>query len=242
MTKYRYLKKYSLPVRDLTLVWRFFSVALLLLGGILVGNAVTPILAYQLKLSPKFLVSEALSPLAEGTGIAGFSLANQVLNNQSAEDLSLDINRWFIEIPLSSQIEEPVKSYSLSIPRLKITEATVKVDGEIDKNLVHFPGTAPPGKTGKAVIFGHSSLVQFFSPKNYKSIFSTLPSLKKGEEILVDYDGVRYTYLVEKLEEVQPNESSILAQRYDDSYLSLVTCVPPGTFLRRLVVTARLTK
>jgi len=42
--------------------------------------------------------------------------------------------------------------------------------------------------------------------------------------------------------EVEPEDLSILEQRFDDSYLTLVTCVPPGTYLRRLVVRARLVK
>jgi len=59
---------------------------------------------------------------------------------------------------------------------------------------------------------------------------------------LVEYNGIEYKYLVEQMIEVVPDDISILAQRYDDSYLTLITCVPPGTFLRRLIVRARLSK
>jgi len=33
---------------------------------------------------------------------------------------------------------------------------------------------------------------------------------------------------------------SVLEQKYDASYLTLVTCVPPGTYWKRLVVKAKL--
>jgi len=82
----------------------------------------------------------------------------------------------------------------------------------------------------------------FFNPKNYITIFSNWPTLYPEDEIIIAYDKVKYKYIVEKMIEVFPNDVSILAQRYDDSYLTLITCVPPGTYLKRLIVRARLTK
>ena len=36
--------------------------------------------------------------------------------------------------------------------------------------------------------------------------------------------------------EVQPTDLSVLDQQFDGKYLTLITCSPPGTTLRRLVV------
>ena len=136
-----------------------------------------------------------------------------------------------------------IRYYNLSIPKLGVFNATVEVGGEdLSRNLVQYGGTAYPGNYGNAVIFGHSVLPQFFNPKDYMTIFSTLPTLKIGDEILVDFDGVRYRFLVSEMVELPPDDLAILEQHYDDSYISLVTCVPPGTYLRRLVVRARLAK
>ena len=110
------------------------------------------------------------------------------------------------------------------------------------KSLVHYGGTALPGDWGNTVIFGHSVLPQFFNPKNYKTIFSTLPTLEKKDKILIDFDGITYFYEVYELKVVSPDDVSVLEQRYDTSYLSLVTCVPPGTYWKRLIVKARLKK
>ena len=107
-------------------------------------------------------------------------------------------------------------------------------------SLIHYPGTAMPGQLGSAVIFGHSVLPQFFNPASYKTIFSTLPTLAESDEILVSFDGVFYRYRVVQLIETSPEDMTVLEQRYNDSYLSLITCVPPGTYLKRLVVKARL--
>ena len=205
-------------------------------------NATAPIISYQLHLSPEFKEPEFLSPVVPGSQIGSLSVFNQVLGEQDEDNL-IDIKNWFPEAVFPSPKKEEIASFNLSIPVLKINDALVKVGVDsLDKNLAQYPGTGIPGQKGNTVIFGHSVLAQFFNPKNYKTIFSTLPTIKKKDEILLDYDGVRYTYLVEEMTEVQPNDIGILAQRFDDSYITLVTCVPPGTYLRRLVVRARLTQ
>jgi sortase A len=43
-----------------------------------------------------------------------------------------------------------------------------------------------------------------------------------------------------ELKEVKPTDVSVLEQRYDEKTISLVTCIPPGTYLRRLIVKAKL--
>lgn len=134
-----------------------------------------------------------------------------------------------------------MKYYTLSIPRLSIDRATVKIGGEdLSKNLIHYKGTALPGKTGNAVIFGHSVLPQLFNPKNYLTIFSTLPKLEEGDKVIVEYDGVTYTYRIAEMFEVPPTATEVLRQYHDGSHITLITCVPPGTYLRRLVVRADL--
>jgi sortase A len=150
---------------------------------------------------------------------------------------------WFAEAPKLPTRETKITHYNISIPKLKIENAVVAIGGEdLSESLIQYPGTALPGEYGNTVIFGHSVLPQFYNPKNYKTIFSTLPTLKEGDEILVDFDGIRYRYVVVKMVEVSPNDVSVLEQRYDGEYLSLVTCVPPGTYLRRLIVKAKLVK
>lgn len=136
-----------------------------------------------------------------------------------------------------------VSYYTISIPRLKIENATVAIGGEdLSQNLIQYPGTALPGKKGNAVIFGHSVLPIFYNPKDYMSIFSTLPTLKKGDEVRIGYDGVSFLYRIEDSFEVSPTDIQVLDQDASDSFLTLVTCVPPGDPRkpRRLIVRARI--
>lgn len=150
-------------------------------------------------------------------------------------------SNWF-EAPEADFTPPTVNFYSLTIPSLNIKKATVAIGGEdLEDSLIQYPGTALPGKNGNAVVFGHSILPQFFDPKDYLSIFSTLPTIKKGEDIYVDYDGITYHYVVEDKFEVSPTDIQILEQNTSDSFITLVTCTPPGHPLRpkRLIVRAR---
>jgi sortase A len=135
-----------------------------------------------------------------------------------------------------------VDYYTISVPKLKIDGATVAIGGEdLNKSLVQYPGTALPGRHGNSVIFGHSILPIFYNPKNYISIFSLLPTLQTGDLIYINYDGVSYTYKVEEMFEVLPTDIQVLDQDSSDSFLTLVTCVPPGDPAnpKRLIVRAR---
>jgi len=152
-------------------------------------------------------------------------------------------SNWFTGGVTSEAFKVPkVSYYTISIPRLKIEDAVVAIGGEdLAKNLIQYPGTALPGKNGNAVIFGHSVLPIFYNPREYISIFSTLPSLKKGDEVFIEYDNVSYTYKVEDAFEVSPTDIQVLQQDSSDSFLTLITCVPPGDPRRpkRLIVRAR---
>lgn len=134
-----------------------------------------------------------------------------------------------------------VSHYKLSIPKLGIKNASVAIGGEdLSQSLIQYPGTALPGQIGNAVIFGHSVLPSFFDPKDYLTIFSTLPTLGSGDVITLSYNGITYKYQVEQKYEVEPTDVQILSQDESDSFISLVTCVPPGLQTRRLIVKARI--
>ena len=226
---YCYVK--AIPTKKTKINFRFFSYGLTALGVFFIGNATFPILMYQLKsfqFSRGALISPVESSYSDYNDYNGYNSYNNYKN-------------WFAEAPKLPTRETKITHYNISIPKLKIENAVVAIGGEdLSESLIQYPGTALPGEYGNTVIFGHSVLPQFYNPKNYKTIFSTLPTLKEGDEILVDFDGIRYRYVVVKMVEVSPDDVSILEQRYDGEYLSLVTCVPPGTYLRRLIVKAKL--
>lgn len=192
-------------------------------GFVILTVSIWPILEYQLINARTY--PTLLSPLSS-----------------SQSDFTKASN-WFPEATENKNFNaSKVSFYTISIPKLKIEDAIVSIGGEdLSKSLVQYPGTALPGKRGNAVIFGHSILSIFYNPKNYLAIFSTIPTLKKGDEILVNFDGISYKFEVEEMFEIYPTDIQILQQDTTDSFLTLVTCVPPGDprNLKRLIVRAR---
>lgn len=230
--RYLYVKKNPRGSRNIA--WTWPSLILVFAGLLLVVSATGPIFFYQ------FLVSPKMEPIKR-------PINDQVVLGQDTKSVSepdfTDPNVWFPTAPKLSPLPSKITHYNISIPKLKIEDAVVEVGGtDLKKSLIQYEGTVYPGQFGNTVIYGHSVLPQFYNPKNYHTIFATLPTLKNKDEILVDFDGIRYRYQVVEMVEVKPTDISVLEQRYDDSYISLITCVPPGTYLRRLVVRAKLVK
>ncbi len=233
---YQYLKTSSISVKhwkNLPKLRRTFPLILVLLGVVLVSFVIVPIASYQFLTAPKF--SSPIEPISDKS-------SPPTVLAEETPDYTQPIN-WFPTAPRLLPRPSRITHYTLSIPKLKIKEAIVEIGSEDLKNsLIQYEGTAFPGQFGNTVIFGHSVLPQFFNPENYLTIFSTLPTLDLGDEILADFDGVHYRYLVKEMVEVEPEDISILEQRYDNSCLTLITCVPPGTYLRRLAVYACLAR
>ncbi len=222
------------------------SFLLMALGSGILLWVLWPIVSFVVYTAPLF--SQVVSPVGQGSQIVGkqagylsplVAAASESDSTVSTSDLT-NANTWFPTSP-QKKVVTPVNTYTLSIPKLGVIDAKVVIAGDdLSKNLVHYGGTGLPGEYGTTVVFGHSVLPQFFDPKNYKSIFSTLPTLKPGDDILVSYDGVQYRYQVYELVVTEPNDLASLEQNFSDSYLTLITCVPPGTYWKRLNVRAKL--
>lgn len=208
------------------------------MGLFLLASAVLPIVQFQIEYSSKF--GQIINPLS-----AKFYNSGGVLGDVSTSDYT-QLNNWFVADNHTDVKSQPVAdqspiTYRISIPKLGIKDATVELGSmDLKKSLIQYPQTALPGQLGNGVVFGHSVLPQFFNPKSYLTIFSTMYRLKPGDEIYIDYDNVHYRYLVEEMFEVQPTDLSVLEQRYDSRSFTFITCSPPGTYLRRLVIKTRI--
>ncbi|MBI2315357.1 class E sortase [Candidatus Daviesbacteria bacterium] len=144
---------------------------------------------------------------------------------------------------ISSRIREIQPSYNiftLSVPKLKIEKNNVFVDSnDLAKGLVHLPGSALPGEKGNIFISGHSALSRFFAGQN--APFGKLPELKKGDEIIIEAANNKYVYKVIETKAVSPSDLSVIpAPDTQGRYISLMTCVPPGLNLKRLIVLGKM--
>lgn len=208
-------------------------------GLVILIGVIYPIISYESTYGKNF--SELVSPLSESSGstISG-GRTNDTSTNTS--DFTHASN-WFVGGVNQAGFENSkVQFFTMSIPKLRIENATVAIGGDdLNKSLIQYPGTALPGRPGNTVIFGHSILPIFYNPKNYIAMFSLLPTLKKGDEIYIDYDGISYVYSIINMFEVMPTDIQVLDQDTSDAFVTLVTCVPPGdpSTPKRLVVRAK---
>ncbi|NTW62033.1 sortase [Candidatus Saccharibacteria bacterium] len=108
------------------------------------------------------------------------------------------------------------------------------------KGVAHFAingASSHPGQVGNTVIAGHSSN-DWLDGGDYKFIFAQLEKVNVGDTVYANYNSVRYTYIVTKKEVVKPNEVNKLVYPTTKPMLTLLTCVPLGTAINRLLVTA----
>lgn len=111
-----------------------------------------------------------------------------------------------------------------------------KVMDSLQNGVVHLAGTARPGEAGNAFLTGHSSNY-WWRGGDFNSVFALLPELKEGDEIFVIFHGKIKKYQVSQSVEVKRTEVSSYVSASSEQ-LTLMTCVPIGTNLRRLLVIA----
>ncbi|OGK36876.1 hypothetical protein A3F03_04560 [Candidatus Roizmanbacteria bacterium RIFCSPHIGHO2_12_FULL_41_11] len=219
----------------------------LMAGAVLLFWAYYPIISFEIY-SRLFINQILNTPIPRSEIATSLSNVQQVLGSYNAFSSNLrdfvQANVWFPSKPQNLvAINLAVKKYTMSIPKLNINNAQVLVGGEdLSKSLVHYLPQSLPGEYGNVAIFGHSTLPQMYNVKDYKTIFTHLPSLEKGDKVYATVENREYEYEVYDMFIVKPEQVSVLEQKLDDAYLTLITCVPPGTYWNRLVVRAKMVK
>lgn len=226
------------------IVFRILSVGLILLGVVISLYVFFPLLSWQVYFEPIFASQEINAPIPKNTVVSNSVVASLI--SQASQSLSgvdyTNAQNWFPTYKYQ-RAENALSSYKVSIPKIGIKDAMVStVDTDLASHLVNYGGTAIPPQTGNAVVFGHSTLPQLYKEGNYKTVFTFLYKLSVGDEIFVSEGTNTYKYKVESITVVDPSNTTVLEQNYDDSFLTLVTCTPPGTIWKRLIIKSRMEK
>ncbi|MER5732333.1 class E sortase [Streptomyces sp. NPDC002138] len=133
----------------------------------------------------------------------------------------------------------------LRIPRLGLVVPVaqgVSKAAVLDKGYAgHYPGTAQPGAQGNFALAGHRN--------THGEPFRYVNRLRAGDEIQVETQGRRYTYVVDKvLPETTERDAGVIAPvprsvvkpdygyGQPGAYITLTTCTPEYTSKYRLVV------
>ena len=113
----------------------------------------------------------------------------------------------------------------------------ILLEGAGDKELKigagHMRDTAYPGEVGNCVVAGHRNYT-------FGSMFNRLDEVEIGDEVNIEFEGSDYTYKVEEIEIVKPDEVSVLKQSEIEKELTLITCHPVYTGTHRLIIRGKL--
>ncbi|MCD6109807.1 class D sortase [bacterium] len=194
-----------------------------------------------------------LKPSAQETTIETDIALSVKGKTQNLMNLSKDSEIQKTQIPqLSLDVTPP--DTRIVIPRIGINVPVVTVSPEalIDRDwnkleqqiqealrdgVVHYPSTAFPDEEGNVVITGHSSYFPW-DPGRFKDVFALLHQVQVGDKVYMYYNQKKYAFEVYETKVVLPNQVDVLTQN-GENRLTLITCTPVGTNLKRLVVIAK---
>jgi LPXTG-site transpeptidase (sortase) family protein len=146
---------------------------------------------------------------------------------------------------ISQNIVPVDPEFSLIIPKINANSKVIKnVDPfnskvyqkALTQGVAHASGSATPDKSGNVFIFAHSA-GNWYQANQYNAVFYLLNKLVKGDIITIYYQKKPYNYVVDQIKFVNPNEINYLSNNLPNQ-LTLMTCWPPGTTLKRLIVIA----
>lgn len=146
------------------------------------------------------------------------------------------------------QINPVNRQFAAVIPKINANSTVIaNVDAgneaiysqALRQGVAHAAGTAYPGEIGNSFLFAHSS-GNPWEISQYNSVFFLLKELIPGDEIYIFFNGKRYLYIVNQKIVVDPDQVQFLNIQTNFPQLTLQTCWPPGTALKRLLVLARL--
>jgi len=161
------------------------------------------------------------------------------------QEIKYETNKVFNIKPKA--LTAPNTDFSIVIPKIAAVAPIVdNVDSQDPKNylpalyrgVAHAKGTAYPGQIGNTYLFAHSTDA-FYNVGRYNAVFYLIGKLENGDEVDVWYKGQKIKYEVYEKRVVDANASQYLGSVGLGSTLTLQTCYPPGTTIKRLIVLAR---
>ena len=161
------------------------------------------------------------------------------------EEVKYQINKT---ITKEENLTPPNKDFAIVIPKIRAVAPVIKNVDPYNKNVflpalkkgvAHAKGTSLPSENGNVYLFAHSTDA-FYNVGTYNAVFYLIGKLEKNDEVKIYYNNIEYSYRVTEKKVVNANDSHYLIQKTNEKILTLQTCYPPGTTLKRLVVIAKL--
>lgn len=172
---------------------------------------------YQIEMQKAKIYNQNLTPHILPDSFA--KAENRKIKDQSylsALNLTGDEMMGIIEIP----------KIDIYLPIYHTTSKEV-----LEKAVGHLEGSSLPigGKGSHAVLSAHRGLPS-------ATLFTDLDQLKKGNHFMIHILNKTLCYQVDRIEVVEPEDTSLLKIKQGKDYVSLLTCTPYGINSQRLIV------
>ena len=196
---------------------------LLLFGLVVLTVAYGPILIAELR----FVLRQRSADFT--TQLVGENSQTNSTTNQESNLAIKPVNEEFsIVIPkiaVNAPIVEGVDPYS-----------SFDYQRQLAKGVAQAEGTGLPDQERTMFLFAHAS-GDILMARRYNSVFYLLNKLEAGDQLVIYYRGAPYYYQVTASKEVAADAINYLTEDQEDD-LILMTCTPPGTTWRRLLIFA----
>lgn len=189
-----------------------------------------------------------LSSLSTGIGIGLLILAFTILYRLFHDPIRHEVNYAFHSLQSQgTTLTPPNTDFAITIDRIGAASPIIKdVDPfnslvyqrALRDGIAHARGTNVPGRGGNIFLFAHSS-ADLLTAERYNSVFYLMHHLEQGDVIKVWYQGVEHDYAVSEKKLVASSDTQYLTEKSAGEQLTLMTCWPPGTSLKRLIVIAK---
>ncbi|OGK61968.1 hypothetical protein A2313_03890 [Candidatus Roizmanbacteria bacterium RIFOXYB2_FULL_41_10] len=175
-----------------------------------------------------------------------FLIASFLILILTYQPVVLEELKYAIKRP-QTQIVPQDKEFGIVIPKIN---ANAKIVRDVDpyiasiyqpalaQGVAHAFGTGLPGEKANIFLFAHSS-GNWYQANRYNSVFYLLYKLKPKDEIQVYFINSLFKYQVQSLEYVEPDRIDYLSRESAEETLTLMTCWPPGTTQKRLILKAK---
>jgi LPXTG-site transpeptidase (sortase) family protein len=132
-------------------------------------------------------------------------------------------------------------TFYLKNDKITIEAPIIEGIGEdsLSKGIGHHPDSVWPNNKGNVVLAGHNTDLDADNP--YARVFFKLRDVSIGDQVVLNYQGKNYYYIVDKSQTVKPTDTTFF-QNTDEWMLTFYTCDPPYTDWKRLVFQAKLEK
>ncbi|MBI4835856.1 MAG: sortase [Candidatus Abawacabacteria bacterium] len=166
-----------------------------------------------------------------------FTLRKEVINFHNYEVTPSD-NRVIIgkigkNVPIVQVADDKLLKQDFSGLEQDIQDALLH-------GIVHYPGTAEPGQIGNAFFTGHSSNYVWVN-SNYNNVLALAEELVVGDKVTIYWENKKFIYQVYDIKVVAPQDTWVLQQSGNEypSIMTLMTCTPIGTSLKRLIIRSK---